>query len=90
MKYKYLAWRAFRDIRLINIVSETDHYITTADGRKLKKITDGMSVFDTFEEAKQWLLEKEEFDLQRAIDSVSKIREYIERIKTLDEVSKKL
>jgi hypothetical protein len=89
MKYKYIAWRAFRDVRIIDIISETDHYVTDSNGRKYKKISDDRSIFDTFEEAKQWLLDKEEADLQKATETISGIKEYIKRIEALDKASKK-
>lgn len=89
MKYKYIAWRAFRDVRIIDIISETDHYVTASNGRKHKKISDDRSIFDTFEEAKQWLLDKEEADLQKATETISGIKEYTKRIEALDKASKK-
>ena len=79
MKYKYIAWRAFRDVRIIDIISETDHYVTDSNGRKHKKISDDRSIFDTFEEAKQWLLDKEEADLRKATETISSIKEHIKR-----------
>ena len=79
MKYKYIAWRAFRDVRIIDIISETDHYVTDSNGRKHKKISDDRSIFDTFEEAKQWLLDKEESDLRKATETISSIKEHIKR-----------
>ena len=79
MKYKYIAWRAFRDVRIIDIISETDHYVTDSNGRKHKKISDDRSIFDTFEEAKQWLLDKEEADLRKATETISGIKEHIKR-----------
>lgn len=87
MKYKYIAWRAFRDIRIIDIISETDHYVTDSNGRKYKKISDDRSIFDTFEEAKQWLLDKEEADLRKATETISSIKEHIKRIEALDKTS---
>ena len=89
MKYKYIAWRAFRDVRIIDIISETDHYVTDSNGQKRKKISDDRSIFDTFEEAKQWLLDKEEADLRKATETISRIKEYIKRIEALDKASKK-
>ena len=89
MKYKYIAWRAFRDVRIIDIISETDHYVTDSNGRKHKKISDDRSIFDTFEEAKQWLLDKEEADLRKATETISGIKEHIKRIEALDKASKK-
>ena len=89
MKYKYLAWRVFRDIRIIDIISETDHYVTDSNGRKHKKISDDRSIFDTFEEAKQWLLDKEEADLRKATKTISSINEHIKHIEALDKASKK-
>ena len=89
MKYKYIAWRAFRDVRIIDIISETDHYVTDSNGQKRKKISDDMSIFDTFEEAKQWLLDKEEADLRKATKTISSIKEHIKRIEALDKASKK-
>jgi hypothetical protein len=47
----------------MQIVSETEHYVIRPGGRREKKITESGSIFDTFEEAKRWLLDMFEEEL---------------------------
>lgn len=65
MKIKYFVWVGTREIRTMQIVSETEHYVIRPGGRREKKITESGSIFDTFEEAKRWLLDILEQELQK-------------------------
>ena len=83
MKYKYIAWRAFRDVRIIDIISETDQYVTDNNGRKHKKISDNRSIFDTFEEAKEWLINTNQIKMNNIFDQVKRMSDRIEEIKNI-------
>ena len=81
---KYYAWFVGRIYTINDVKSESDHYITTKHNRRIKKVTDTSAVFDTFEEAKQWLLDKNDDDinkLQSMIEGLKKSRADISNIK---------
>lgn len=84
MKTKYLAWRS--DIYIIDDVeSETDHYITSKQRGRIKKFTDGSAIFDTFEDAKEWLLDMKDQEvagLLTRVEAVKKIKTEISALKT--------
>lgn len=50
----YRAW--FGKIEPVEVVSETEQFVTIAGGRRDKKITDWQSYFKTYDAAKAWLL----------------------------------
>jgi len=84
MKTKYRAWRS--DIYIIDDVeSETDHYITSKQRGRIKKFTDGSAIFDTFEDAKEWLLDMKDQEvagLLTRVEAVKKIKTDISSLKT--------
>ena len=84
MKTKYRAWRS--DIYIIDDVeSETDHYITSKQRGRIKKFTDGSAIFDTFEDAKEWLLDMKDQEiagLLTRVEAVKKIKTEISALKT--------
>lgn len=83
MKTKYRAWRS--DIYIIDDVeSETDHYITSKQRGRIKKFTDGSAIFDTFEDAKQWLIDHETGELKKALDEAARLQKSISRLKEIE------
>ena len=84
MKTKYRAWRS--DIYIIDDVeSETDHYITSKQRGRIKKFTDSSAIFDTFEDAKEWLLDMKDQEvagLLTRVEAVKKIKTEISALKT--------
>ena len=84
MKTKYRAWRS--DIYIIDDVeSETDHYITSKQRGRIKKFTDGSAIFDTFEDAKEWLIDMKDQEvagLLTRVEAVKKIKTEISALKT--------
>ena len=79
---KYYAW--LNDIYLIDdVVSETNHYITTATNNRLKKMTQDSAIFDTFEEAKEWLINTNQIKMNNIFDQVKRMSDRIEEIKNI-------
>lgn len=81
---KYIA--RWSDVYMIDdIESETDHYITSKQRGRIKKFTDGSAIFDTFEEAKEWLLNMKDLEiagLLTRVEAVKKIKTEISALKT--------
>lgn len=81
---KYIA--RWSEVYMIDDVeSETDHYITSKRRGKIKKFTDGSAIFDTFEDAKEWLLDMKDQEvagLLTRVEAVKKIKTEISALKT--------
>jgi hypothetical protein len=81
---KYIA--RWSDVYMIDDVeSETDHYITSKQRGRIKKFTDGSAIFDTFEDAKEWLLDMKDQEvagLLTRVEAVKKIKTEISALKT--------
>jgi hypothetical protein len=81
---KYIA--RWSDVYMIDDVeSETDHYITSKQRGRIKKFTDGSAIFDTFEDAKEWLLDMKDQEvagLLTRVEAVKKIKTDISSLKT--------
>jgi len=81
---KYIA--RWSDVYIIDDVeSETDHYITSKQRGRIKKFTDGSAIFDTFEDAKEWLLDMKDQEvagLLTRVEAVKKIKTEISALKT--------
>jgi len=82
---KYIA--RWSDVYIIDDVeSETDHYITSKQRGRIKKFTDGSAIFDTFEDAKEWLLDMKDQEvagLLTRVEAVKKIKTEISALKTV-------
>lgn len=87
MKIKYFVWVGMREIRTMQIVSETKHYVVRPGGRREKKITDSGAVFDTFEEAKQWLLGILDHELQKENARIQAITDSIRSVEQIESAS---
>ena len=60
MTEKYYAFSCMRLVYIIDdIISETDHFIISKHHGRMKKITNDSAILDTFEDAKQWLIDHE-------------------------------
>lgn len=78
MTDKYYARAYLHSIYIIDdITSETDHFIISKHHGRMKKITDDSAIFDTFEDAKQWLIDHETAELKKAIDEAARLRKSI-------------
>jgi hypothetical protein len=64
MKTMYKAWMWSR-IEKVNVVKETEHFVTLENGRRDGKRTDHYAYFDTWEEAKQWIVKHCQSEVER-------------------------
>lgn len=61
MKIMYKASALFGgSIYKVEVVRETDKFIELSDGRKVKKTSDDFVYRDTFEEAKRYIIDKKQ------------------------------
>ena len=83
MTEKYYAF--LRSVYTIDdVISETDHYIISERRGRMKKITDNSAILDTFEDAKQWLIDHE----NRRVEESPKRRCQIEEINIIHQEAK--
>ena len=87
MTQKYFAWAACSEIRTVEVISETAHYITKLSGNREKKRSESGAICDTFEEAKLWLLSEKETELQKVFDEACRIAKQIKDIENLETTS---
>ena len=62
--FRARAYLSHNPIDTVNIIGETKHYVDLAKSRE-KRITDDTGYFDTFKEAKEFLLEIEHREIKR-------------------------
>ncbi len=63
---KYKAWHGFAEIKTIEIIRETNKSIWSKERGQERKITETIGYFDTWEEAKNFLLECADRDVKNA------------------------
>lgn len=78
---KFRAW--IGKVYEIEVESETAHYVTIKGGRREKKLTEDAAIFDTFEEARDWLVEQEERELLDTLIRSHETGAEIRRLKSL-------
>ena len=81
---KFKVWTAFVEIKPVDVISESEHYVFFPHGREAK-LTSTSAYMDTFEEAKSWLLSQKQKELQKVFDEACRIAQQIEDIKKLKE-----
>ena len=90
---KYLANSAFKDIREVEIVRETDSSVyflcgaawATGGARREAKISEGRRYFDTWEEARRFLLEIEEGKIAALTRELARRQENVRKIEEMTE-----
>ena len=87
MTQKYIALVICSEIRTVEIVSETAHYVTRVSGNREKKLSEDRAICDSFEEAKLWLLTEKEAELQKVFDEACRIAKQIKDIENLETTS---
>ena len=81
---KFKVWTAFIEIKPVDIISESEHYVFLPHGREAK-LTSTSAYMDTFEEAKSWLLSKKREELQNLQNKSDRISDQIRDIEKLEE-----
>ena len=68
------------EIRKLEIKKETDKFIVFEDGRRAAKKSDWCSYFNTFEEAKQWLIAYLDMRIQKYQSSLDQAKRKKQRV----------
>lgn len=83
---KFKVWTAFVEIKPVDVISESEHYVFLPHGREAK-LTSTSAYLDTFEEARSWLLSKKQEELQKVFNKIYHIAQEIKDIKNLETTS---
>jgi hypothetical protein len=83
---KFKVWTTFVEIKPVDVISESEHYVFLPHGREAK-LTSTSAYLDTFEEARSWLLSKKQEELQKVFDEACRIAQEVEDIKNLETTS---
>ena len=76
MTEKYYAF--LRSVYTIDdVIAETDHFIISKHHGRIKKITNDSAILDTFEDAKQWLIDHETGELKKTLDEAARLQKSI-------------
>ena len=54
---------------------------------RVKKITNDSAILDTFEDAKQWLIDRETAELKKAVNEVTRLRKSISYLNKIEHVT---
>lgn len=81
---KFKVWTAFVEIKPVDVISESEHYVFLPHGREAK-LTSTSAYLNTFEEAKSWLLSQKQKELQKVFDEACRIAQQIRDIEKLEE-----
>lgn len=85
MTEKYYAFSCMRSVYIIDdIISETDHFIISKHHGRMKKITNDSAILDTFEDAKQWLIDHETGELKKTLDEAARLQKSISHLKEIE------
>lgn len=71
-----------KPIEEIQVERETEHSVWI-NGSRNKKNTDSCRYWDTYDEAKDYLVKKQELDIQRAENNLERKRKEYDRLKGL-------
>ena len=87
---KYHAWSIFGEIEKREILRETDKCVFFAspyakNGRREDKLSEGQGYFDTFEEARRYLIEIEQRKIVNLRNEISMRQDRIAKIQELTE-----
>lgn len=78
--YKASKWI---EIEKVNIVEETASFVTLENGRRDGKRTDHHAYFDTWEEAKQWVVEIYKFKVEEYKKYLAHLEEELTKAQNL-------
>lgn len=77
---KYVGTQCSGQIRVIQIKKETDKFVVFNDGTRQAKTSDYQSIFDTFDQCKEWLLkccDRKIMSLQSELDRLKSKKQKI-------------
>ena len=86
MSKKYFAeFYGLWGIRVVEVVRETEKTFWTNNTRAHRKETPDQKLCDTFEEAKQWLMKKQEDKVAGAKRTLARNEKYLKQIWVMEE-----
>lgn len=82
-KVMYKASAVLIDIRLVKIIGSSKHTVTTENGFRNARVSDSTAFFDTYAEAKAWIVSRREKELLMGQSRIACLIENLERAKRL-------
>lgn len=86
IKYYAVIWR--NTIEKVEVVKETANSVFIERGLRLRRYArtgTNFGYFDTFEQAKQWLISRQEAEIQAAMKDIDNANRRIEILESLEE-----
>ena len=85
IKYRTRLSRSFPEIHRVEVAKETKATVTLLNGRKVSKLTEYESYFDSYSEAKEYLIEYFTEDISRLKRKISDIEHALLLVVELEE-----